>query len=269
MSNWPHTHGLWLSIKRNTSIAKIPPEESGVLAPPWDPLGWGPGLGRRVPTTSGCENQQGVCLRETKGCWKPRCPLKVPVHRVTCKHSLTLGSGWGAATREAPEIYSERLELCGFRVRDRGTPSIIPVLCPPPVKPIAGCHLSVLSPPTHGQIWNYTGLVKSARSTPVTPWNPTLPIPLNIPGCTLGAWATTPTPHTAEGSVSFKQPTVACQTAWGTFSGRQPAQTHIAVFLGQLLRICGPRGVAPDLNVLWVFCRVTTDSVLAPELNLH
>lgn len=64
-----------------------PPEKGGVPAPYRDPQPRVPVTRKGVPTTSGCENQEGLCLEEMEGYWKPRHPFTGPAHRLTDTHS--------------------------------------------------------------------------------------------------------------------------------------------------------------------------------------
>lgn len=90
-TGWPHTHVCRLRIiRKGISSAEVPREERELPPPPRAPGPRVPVQGRGI-STSGWENQQGLCPGETEGCWKPRCPLEGPctvslAHRYPTLH---------------------------------------------------------------------------------------------------------------------------------------------------------------------------------------
>lgn len=97
----------WLRIRRDISAVDVPPEERGVPAPHWAPQLGALVPGRRIPTTSGCENQWGFRLGEMEGCWKPRHPPTGPVHRLKSQ-TFTLSSSKWTAGQKVPGTYREK-----------------------------------------------------------------------------------------------------------------------------------------------------------------
>lgn len=56
---------------RDVSAVEVPTEERGVTGTHLAPQPKVPGLGRGVPTASGCANQQGPRTRKAEGSWRP------------------------------------------------------------------------------------------------------------------------------------------------------------------------------------------------------
>ena len=63
---------VWqIKSEREISAVEVSPEEPGVPAPHHGPQPRVPEPGRDVPTTSSCENQQGLRPSDTEGCCSP------------------------------------------------------------------------------------------------------------------------------------------------------------------------------------------------------
>lgn len=99
--------------------AEVPPEDRGVLAPHQTPQPRELVPGRGVPTTAGCEHQQGHSPCEMEDCRRPRHLLKGPK-----THSLTntcpkfqLRDSSLKSFRDIPE----GAKLTGFRARGGGS----------------------------------------------------------------------------------------------------------------------------------------------------
>lgn len=92
-TGWPCTHMWWLRVKKDISMAEIPPEQQRVQFWEMEPA--------QVVAVKVSGNF--IHLGEKRGCWKTKHPLKGPVHQFTCSQALTLGSSRGTATWGAPE----------------------------------------------------------------------------------------------------------------------------------------------------------------------
>ena len=109
-----------------------------------------------------------------KGCWKPRCPLKRLMHRLTHWQALTLGYGEGMAGWEVRETHREKLSCVASGERVGGQPSLS-WLSPPPTQLTMKCHLSWVESSPHSQIWTFISMVNSTCSSVMTLWYPTPP----------------------------------------------------------------------------------------------
>lgn len=105
--------------------AKIPPEEQWVPVPQRALQLRTPRLGRGVLGITGCENQQGLHLREMEGCWRPRrgrsyCEACIWTFSLT--NSLALSSSTGAAVWKALETHRAELNwlTSGKRLEGQG-----------------------------------------------------------------------------------------------------------------------------------------------------
>lgn len=85
-----------------------PPSGPNIAAPPWAPQSRLSVPGRGVTTTTGYE-KWGFYPDEMEGCWKPRCPLQGPAHRLTSSQKLTFSSSKGIAAQKTTEKYREEL----------------------------------------------------------------------------------------------------------------------------------------------------------------
>ena len=74
MMGYSHTQVWQLRIRRDILAVEVPREEQGVPAPHQAPQPAPPGLGRRVPSTSGCNTSRDPS-RRAEGCWHCRRPL--------------------------------------------------------------------------------------------------------------------------------------------------------------------------------------------------
>ena len=75
--------------------AEIPTEEQWVPASYWAPKPGAPVPRRRVPTTAGCENQQGLYLVRQRAALDPGILLNWPKHRLPSSHTLNISSKEG------------------------------------------------------------------------------------------------------------------------------------------------------------------------------
>lgn len=103
-SVWQLSTGREISLWRSTLRSEGPEPHTE------DPQARVLVLGRGAPTKFGVKiSRDSDHLGEMEDCWKLRHPLKGRMHRITRRHSLTLGSGRGIADLEAPKTYKERL----------------------------------------------------------------------------------------------------------------------------------------------------------------
>lgn len=61
---------------------------------------------------------------ETEGCYKPRYPIKGPIHRLAHLQAVTMGSSRGTAAQEVPETHRERLSYMASGRGLEGQPSL-------------------------------------------------------------------------------------------------------------------------------------------------
>lgn len=141
---------------RDISAVEVPTEERGVTGTHLAPQPKVPGLGRGVPTASGCANQQGPRTRKAEGSWRP-------TRRPDTVHGLllseTLGSGTDGSSMSARDAQGET-ERTGLGVGAGGTAGgwlsaatngLVGATAPCRVRPTpswqkqagAGCELSI------------------------------------------------------------------------------------------------------------------------------
>lgn len=86
--------------------AEVPLEEGKLPAPQWAPQPRAPGPRRGVPTTCGCENQQGSVQVRWRAALDPGVLLK---GLSTDSQTLTLNHREGTAAGKAPGVYREEM----------------------------------------------------------------------------------------------------------------------------------------------------------------
>lgn len=97
----------WLRIGKGVLAEEVPTEGQGTPAPHQAPHHRAPVPGSGIPTTTGCENQQGLHLSEMEGCCEPTYQPKGPPTDSTHSHTFTLCSRERTEVQKSPGMYKE------------------------------------------------------------------------------------------------------------------------------------------------------------------
>lgn len=144
-------------------------------------------MGRRATMASGCDiSRNTVWEGETEGGWKPKHALKGPTYRLShslgTHQALTLGFSRETEAREVLQTYGKRLSCVASEQGVERRPPLPVCWSLLPCSQMVGAIFPVLSHRPHVQNWILIGLLSSAHSTLLTPWDSALPILHNVRG---------------------------------------------------------------------------------------